>query len=187
MSMMRKLETACRAPFTWEPVKEHALSETCHIQHNRVTGLYRWCLKTSPRNIPDNWKPGFPENAFTRLTPPSGGSSGVKPAPDKPLHIGIDLGGDAGDAMAYAIRGCKTLEEASAERRDDLLKRIRERMPQGLMLEAGDPVFTPPRVFALEPMARGGFVFSAGGCKTFAGSLTDCLNFIESELTEEAS
>jgi hypothetical protein len=187
MSMLRKLEAACRAVFAWEAVEiDKAYRGTVILQRNSVTGCHRWCHKTNPRSVPDEWKIGLPPLSVTHPMPPSGGSSGVKPAPDRPLHIGTDLGRDAGDATSYAFLGCKTSDQASSERRQDLLKRIREAMPQGL-LEAGEPVFTPPRIFALEPMARGGFVVSASGCKTFAGSLTDCLNFIEAELTEEAA
>lgn len=155
MSMIRKLETACRAAFAWKPFGGHALSNSCLIERNDVTGAFRWCRRTSPRGVPDNWKDGLPRTEDLRPQRPTIGS-GVKPAPE------------FGKAT------------------DDLLKRIREAMPHGLLLEAGDEsVLTPPRIYALEPMARGGFVVSAGGSKTFAGTLTDCLNFIESELGDE--
>jgi hypothetical protein len=79
MSMLRKLETACRAVFAWKPLDEHALSASHLIERNEVTGAYRWCERTPPRGLPDPWKPGLPSSKDLRPAPPSGGSSGVKP------------------------------------------------------------------------------------------------------------
>jgi hypothetical protein len=166
MSMLRKLETACRAAFAWEPIKEHELSDHCLIERNAVTGGYRWCFKTSPRGVPDNWKPGFPEKASVRPQPPSGGSSGVKPARPEP--------------------GIKELLEAV----DDVLKVAAENPPKPRVVKEIEKPFHRLSI-AMAPL--GGYTVSEhemvyGNPRfrlRFAGDMEACLLFIRDDLLRQ--
>lgn len=87
--------------------------------------------------------------------------------------------------------GVKPNAETTA--RTDLLRRIKDALPEGMLEEGLKLRDAPTRRFSITPAPAGGFIVGEQEhrhsipffANRYAGGLTDCLNFIEAELGGE--
>lgn len=186
---MRKMWEKIRAPFSWDEIgfaPGWRFDRPVIVQRNTITEATRWCYVTPPRGIPDDWKAGLPKEADVRLTPPSGGSGVNRPSADR----AADLIERIREALPEGLRD-KLDEPPITDRFANIRKAMQEANISGkLLLEPGEPVAPKPRRLQLSAAPKGGYMvgepYEAMGrpfFKTvFAGDLSDCLNFMETEM-----
>jgi hypothetical protein len=181
---MRKFLKSIIAPFAWFDDVVPGLPHHV-IQANAVTGEQRWQRYEGKFIRSRHWYPGVPPsysaNSNSDAAPshaPSGGSSGEMPV-FAPLEFGKPPSGGPIEVTVKDPQAFDRLREAMARA-----------SKEGMILEPGMKVETGRPRLAITPAPKGGYVigredrsFGSPVFKTlYAGDLSDCLNFIESEM-----